>query len=745
MHKGLNYKIDKKENKRKGNKYEVNMKHVSVLVICELCFLLLCASDVSAGEYGNPIAVHHEWGKLKEVIVGIGDGLIMPEYNDKVNFIYDKKYIASMKEKGGKSAMDVDPENTVKVIEQINNFADTLRSMGIKVHRPRPLNKTESGYLGYVQKGQMQLYARDPILVIGNNVIETAIKVPMRAKEIFPLRDIITKRLKDNPGPVNYIAAPSVNPGFGEDGIYLEGGDVLLNGYDIYVGNSGRGSNKAGIDWLQNTLGPKYTVHEIKVNPEFEHLDCVLSLPRPGLMVICRDGITGKLPEKIRDWDAIEVSLDEAKKLGANLLVVDENTCIVDKQHHRVAEELRQRGIKVTEIPYDVVATWGGAFRCSHHPLVRESALDPAPAGIATGVMLPGEDQQRIKQMFRPALLFKDQAPPATPNYASSDAWAALPDRKDDADVAPPNTRYPEAQKDAAADVFFIHPTGYVKPDSWNGPIDDPDAVKAVSLVMKYLASVFNAAARVYAPRYRQATLYSFFDYETDSGLQALELAYLDVDRAFEHYVKAFNRGRPFILAGHSQGSNHGLRLLQEKIIGTPLQNQLVAAYLVGMAIPDAVPGIGPCQSSNDTRCVISWTSFTTNGNPQCLTRDMAIWYGGQYRKCAGLSLVQVNPLLWKLHGGAVPASLNPGSLPFYDPSGAPPELIPKVTGADASGPVLIITKPGVPGFPGLDPMMPILNSEFGDYHNYDYVLFYESIRGNTIDRVKTFVQQKIN
>lgn len=360
-----------------------------------------------------------------------------------------------------------------------------------------------------------------------------------------------------------------------------------------------------------------------------------------------------------------------------------------------------------------------------------------------TGATLSDEAQQRLKKMFRPVSLFKDQSPLPRPDYASPGAWAALPLAKDDADVAPSNTRYPEAQKDAAADVFFIHPTGYAKPDSWNGPLDDPDAVKSVSLVMKYVASAFNSAARVYAPRYRQATLYAFLDYETDSGIQALDLAYLDVERAFEHYVKSDNRGRPFVLAGHSQGSNHGLRLLQEKIIGTPLQARLVAAYLVGMAIPDAIPGISPSRSSNDTGCVISWTSYTTNGNPQLLTSDMAIWHGGQYRKCAGLSLVQVNPLSWKLHGGAVPASLNPGSLPYYDPAGGPPALVPGVTGADASGPVLIIAKPGVPGFPGSGPNFPILNADLGDYHDYDYALFYESIRKNAIDRIKAFVQKK--
>jgi len=141
------------------------------------------------------------------------------------------------------------------------------------------------------------------------------------------------------------------------------------------VGNSGRASNRTGIRWLRDFLGPEYKVHEIRLNPEFEHLDCVLSLPRPGLMVVCRDGIRGKLPESIRDWEAIEVSVPEAKKLGANLLVIDEKTCIVDTQHHRIAEELRKKGQEVIEIPYGQVATWGGSLRCSHHPLRRGSTL----------------------------------------------------------------------------------------------------------------------------------------------------------------------------------------------------------------------------------------------------------------------------------------------------------------------------------------------------------------------------------
>ena len=45
------------------------------------------------------------------------------------------------------------------------------------------------------------------------------------------------------------------------DGPFLEGGDTLLNGYEIYVGISGCASDLAGADWLQALLGGRYRVH----------------------------------------------------------------------------------------------------------------------------------------------------------------------------------------------------------------------------------------------------------------------------------------------------------------------------------------------------------------------------------------------------------------------------------------------------------------------------------------------------
>jgi hypothetical protein len=85
---------------------------------------------------------------------------------------------------------------------------------------------------------------------------------------------------------------------------------------------------------------------------------------------------------------------------------------------------------------------------------------------------------------------------------------------------------------------------------------------------------------RIYAPRYRQCTLAGVYysPGSIDNRMQALELAYGDVKKAFEHFISHLCvDGRPFIVAAHSQGTRMVARLLAECVEGTPLVERLVA------------------------------------------------------------------------------------------------------------------------------------------------------------------------
>lgn len=360
---------------------------------------------------------------------------------------------------------------------------------------------------------------------------------------------------------------------------------------------------------------------------------------------------------------------------------------------------------------------------------------------IVTGAGLSGVARTAVDR-DRPASTFETQKLPPEPEYALESSWAALPYKASNAYLAPSNTKYPESQSSAAADVFFIHPTTvYNAQDNWNIPIDDMAAVRDIDFILAFFVGVFNAAGKIYAPRYREANMYAFFDDKSTSGVRAVELAYRDIERAFLYYAKFYNQGRPFILAGHSQGSMHGLRLLQERIMGSQLRERMVAAYLIGGTIPKDIPGTKPSRSAADTGVIIGWNTYTKDGDPSVFTDGLITWIGGSYVKIGGRPLLQVNPLSWELNGPQTPPLHNPGSLPFPDATDITPLLLPGICGADASGKVLVINKPAARGF--ASPKSgdnPVFNSMYGDYHIFDYSLFYESIRKNAVERVKAFL-----
>jgi glycine amidinotransferase len=128
-----------------------------------------------------------------------------------------------------------------------------------------------------------------------------------------------------------------------------------------------------GIHLLRNFLGANYRGHAVKLRPDVLHLDCAMALLRPSLGLWCQGRIAGELPESLLGFHWIEVSEEEAGGLGTNGLILNSETVIVERRQSRLIRELRKAGMEVIPLSYDAPATVGGAFRCSHHPLIRES------------------------------------------------------------------------------------------------------------------------------------------------------------------------------------------------------------------------------------------------------------------------------------------------------------------------------------------------------------------------------------
>ena len=315
----------------------------------------------------------------------------------------------------------------------------------------------------------------------------------------------------------------------------------------------------------------------------------------------------------------------------------------------------------------------------------------------------------------KPVTSFAETVPPTVPDYFNRNHWAALPDREDGADDTPPGLI--DEQANASADVFFVHPTTYLSNRGWNAPMGDESSGKWVDdAIMTGQASVFNGAARVFAPRYRQAQIYAFLALE-DGGNDALELAYSDVEAAFDHFIAEYNEGRPFVVAGHSQGALLTRWLLERKITGTPLRERMVAAYPIGypmksMELAASLPDIPVCESADQTGCLVTWNTIGDGYRPLEPTEGM----------------VCVNPLTWTNDGSQGDFKDNKGALSKKSES-----LMPAIADARCDNGMLYVSEIRTDVYDSLP------NMGKGNHHLMDYALYWSNIRENLNERVAAF------
>lgn len=340
----------------------------------------------------------------------------------------------------------------------------------------------------------------------------------------------------------------------------------------------------------------------------------------------------------------------------------------------------------------------------------------------------------------RPSHPFDDERSPAAPDYSRPDAWAARPDRLDFSDIAPPAVA-PRTPSEARADVFFIHPTTYFAREGWNQPLDDEKAKEFLDkLVLANQASAFNSCCRVFAPRYRQVTVGAFL-LDGEESEKAREVAYGDIRSAFAHYLDTDNGGRPVIVAAHSQGSYHALRLLEEEFSGKALREELVAAYLIGIPIPleriaRTLPDIPLCASSDATGCLVTWNTAGPKTDPVRLERSARTLFGGAAEGRGGRSIACVNPLTWAADASYAPARLNLGGVVFVQELERPGEPRPGAADAQCVNGILVVREIG-------DESFERGRGWSGDYHLLDYGFFYMNIRANAKERAQAFLDER--
>ena len=316
---------------------------------------------------------------------------------------------------------------------------------------------------------------------------------------------------------------------------------------------------------------------------------------------------------------------------------------------------------------------------------------------------------------FLPDYEFKNKV--SVPDYSQLQYWAAHPYKHSTSDSIPEPLKSVSV-RDSAVDVFFLHPTtfGNKKDSSWNADINDPELnARTDYRTILYQASVFNEC-RIFAPRYRQAHIRSYFTTDSARAKAAFDLAYEDIRTAFQYYLDHFNQGRPIIIASHSQGSTHAQRLLKEFFENKPLHSRLVVAYVVGMVIPKEYFGqLKPCKDSLQTGCFVGWRSFKKGYEPEFVSKEN----GNSY---------VTNPLNWTDSREYAPKTLNQGAILTNFK-----EMTKGAADAQIHGDILWLHKPHFPGS---------IFYRTKNYHIGDINLFYVNIRENVQTRIRMFWKQ---
>jgi pimeloyl-ACP methyl ester carboxylesterase len=314
---------------------------------------------------------------------------------------------------------------------------------------------------------------------------------------------------------------------------------------------------------------------------------------------------------------------------------------------------------------------------------------------------------------YVPQYHFRSESP--LPDYSQLDYWAAHPWKKDPSDSIP--APLIGEKTDSLADAFFIYPTTYTDArQGWNADINDPYiSAKTDYSSILYQASVFNQHCRVFSPRYRQAHLSAFFA-DNDTTRAAFDTAYADVRNAFLYYLAHDHRDRPIIIAGHSQGAKLAERLLAEFFDGKPLQQKLVAAYILGWPIPqNSFEKIPVCRDSLQVNCFCGWRTLRKGYVPYYMKEEKT----GSY---------VTNPLSWTTDSTYQDARKHKGSF-LRDFN----KFIPHTNDAQIHNGVLWVSRPKFPG------------SAFfraKNYHIADVNLFYMNLRKNIEQRILSYLSK---
>ena len=246
--------------------------------------------------------------------------------------------------------------------------------------------------------------------------------------------------------------------------------------------------------------------------------------------------------------------------------------------------------------------------------------------------------------------------------------------------------------------------------------------VKIAGTCLDIQGSAFSGSTNIYAPLYRQVDPFMGFRFIEENKQDLVdEVILTDAIDSFDFYIKNFNKGKPFILAGHSQGTT-----LLMKVLATYLKdkkellNKMVAAYMIGYGVTEEYmkenKHLRFAKGETDTGVLISWNTEKPEleeSTPIVKEKSLCI-----------------NPLNWRRDATYAPVNMNLGSLikgKIVRPGIADAKINVKKGTLECS-----TVKPE--DYRQVFDIFPV-----GCYHSMDYGFYYENIRVNAAKRIEAF------
>lgn len=301
------------------------------------------------------ISSYNEWDSLKKVVVGRADFANWPVHDP----VYRAEAANSTWKETPAPSGPVEQWIIDETEEDLHNLCDVLVRKGVEVVRPESMNfQAHDGLYNYCP--------RDRLLVYGDTVVDTAMMYPCRDMEYQCYVDILedAKHIKHMPRG---------------QGMVLDAANVLRLNDKMLMLESASGNRKA-YDWLCKQF-PKVKI-ELCNFYSGVHIDSTVVALRDGLVLLNGSRVNEKnCPEVFNGWNKIYINDVVPQKfhnypyaskwIALNMLVIDTQTVIVDRNQTELIKALESWKFTVVPLELRHSRTLGGGFHCVTLDLIR--------------------------------------------------------------------------------------------------------------------------------------------------------------------------------------------------------------------------------------------------------------------------------------------------------------------------------------------------------------------------------------